>query len=342
VRVNAQLVAADTGSHLWADRFDAPRRGVLEAQDEIVGRLSRAVGLRMVDAEARRAEQAEHAHPGEATAQDYVLRARAAASRRMMAREGVEAARALYALALECDHENADALAGVACMRVHQVVQGHLAAERTALGEAGAAREASLAEAEDELARALAAAPGHLGALKGRAMLLRARGLFADAIAAAEAVLARNPGEPAAHREIGLSLLHLGQAEEAVAAFRRADALASGDDPARWTWLQGLGRALIHLGRDAEAADALRLAAASNPGFAPSHALLAAALALAGEDAPARAALAEFRHAEPGTAVEALARRSAVPSEAAHPLYRSRDGRVLDGLRRAAGLAAAA
>lgn len=341
VRVNAQLVEAGTGAHVWADRFDKPRRGgVLRVQDEIVGRLSRSVGLKVIDAEARRAEQAEREHPGEGTAEDYVLLARAAAHTGMATREGIEAACALYARALERDPGSADALAGVACARVQQVVNGHLEAGRTVRDEA-AAREAHLAEAEAKLARALAAAPSHLAALKGRAMLLRARGAFQDAIAAAEAVLARSPGEPAAHREIGLSLLYLGRAEEAVAWFRRADALASGDDRARWTWLQGLGRALIHLGRDAEAVDALRLAAAGNPAFAPSRALLAAALALAGEDAPARAAMAEFRRAEPGAAVEALARRSAAPFEATDPLYRARDGRVLDGLRRAAELAAA-
>ena len=340
VRVNAQLVAAETGAHLWADRFDMPRHDALQVQDRIVGRLARAVGLQMIDAEARRAEQAERAHPDEGTAEDYVLRGRAAANQPMMTREGIEAACALYAQALERDPESADALAGIACLRIYQVVHGYLEAGRTVRDEAEA-REANLAEAEAKLARALAIAPGHLAALKGRAVLLRARGLFADAIAAAEAVLARNPGEPMAHREIGLSLLYLGRAEEAVTWFRRADALGP-SDPARWTWLQGLGRALTQLGRDREAADALRLAVASNPTFAPSHALLGAALALAGEDTQAGAAMAAFRRAEPRTSVEALVQRCAVPHEATDPLYQSRNARVLEGLRRAAGAAALA
>jgi len=338
VRVNAQLVAADTGVHLWTDRFDKPRRDVLQVQDEIVGRLARSVGLQMIDAEALRAERAEHERPGEVSAQDYVLRARAAASRRMMTRDGIEAVCVLYARALELEPGNADALAGIACARVHQVVEGYLEAGRTVRDEAQA-REASLAEAEEKLSRALAAAPGHFAGMKGRAALLRARGAFADAIAAAEAILAHDPSDLMAHREIALGLLYLGRAE-AVAWFRRADALAPGDDRMRWTWLQGLGRALIQLGRDTEAVDALRLAVASNPTFALSHALLAAALALAGEDAAARAAMAEFRRAEPDTPVEALARRAAVPFEATDPLYKSRNARVLDGLRLAAALAA--
>jgi TolB-like protein/tetratricopeptide (TPR) repeat protein len=341
VRVNAQLVTAETGAHLWADRFDTPRRhgddgDVLEAQDAIVARLSRSVGLQMVGAEARRAEQAEREHPDEGTAQDYVLRAHAAASQSMLTREVVETIHALYARALALEPGNADALAGIACGRIFQVVNGFLDETGRTVREEAQAREASLAEAEEKLARALAIAPGHLKALKGRVVLLRARGLFADAIAAAEALLARSPGDPVAHRETGLSLLYLGRAEEAVAWFRRADALGAGDDPLRWTWLQGLGRALLQLGRDAEAVEALRLAAASNPTFAPSHALLAAALALAGDDAAARVAMAEFRRAEPNTPLEALARRAAVPHEATDPLYQARNARVLEGLRRAA------
>src|SRR5215510_16143378 len=45
VRVNARLVDARTTSGIWAERFDTVRSDILRAQDEIVGRLSRAIGL---------------------------------------------------------------------------------------------------------------------------------------------------------------------------------------------------------------------------------------------------------------------------------------------------------
>lgn len=337
VRVNAQLVAADTGAHVWAERFDTPRWDALQAQDEIVGRLSRAVGLRIVEAEAHRAEQQEHAGASaEEAAKQFVLRGLAQGSRTMATRDDAEAARILYATALELDPGNAGALAGAGLQRVYQVLNGHHAAGQ-GVDDETARREAYLAEAEDKLARALAIAPSHPEVLKARAVLLRARGLFADALAAAEALLARNPGDPIALRETGMNLLYLGRAEEAVTWLKRAGALAP-FDPVRWTWLQGLGCALIQLGRDREAADALRLAATSNPGFAPTHGLLAAALALSGDDLAARAALAQFRRAEPDTSVEVLARRTAVPFEATAPLYQSRNERVLEGLRHAASL----
>ena len=227
-----------------------------------------------------------------------------------------------------------DTMTGLASVRVRQVVNGYRDESGHAVRDE-AAREARLTEAEDMLARALAACPGHPKVFKVRTVLLRARGLFADALAAAEMLLAGNPGDPIAHREIGLNLLCLGRVGEAVAWFRRVDALGPGD-PMRWTWLQGLSRALVQLGRDREAIEVLRQAVASNPRHAPSHALLAAALASKG--AAAQAAMSEFRSAGADTSAKVLARRPAVTLEATDPLHKASNARVVDGVRRAAGL----
>ena len=58
MRVNVQLIDAETGSHLWADRFDKPLADLFDMQDEIVARLAGALNTELVAAEARRAEQA--------------------------------------------------------------------------------------------------------------------------------------------------------------------------------------------------------------------------------------------------------------------------------------------
>ncbi len=58
VRVNVQLIDAETGSHLWAERFDKPLTDLFEMQDEIVARLANALNAQLAAAEARRAEQA--------------------------------------------------------------------------------------------------------------------------------------------------------------------------------------------------------------------------------------------------------------------------------------------
>ena len=58
MRVNVQLIDAETGSHLWAERFDKPLADLFDMQDEIVARLAGALNAQLVAAEARRAEQA--------------------------------------------------------------------------------------------------------------------------------------------------------------------------------------------------------------------------------------------------------------------------------------------
>ena len=58
MRVNVQLIDAETGSHLWAERFDKPLADLFDMQDEIVARLAGALNAQLVAAEARRAAQA--------------------------------------------------------------------------------------------------------------------------------------------------------------------------------------------------------------------------------------------------------------------------------------------
>ena len=58
MRVNVQLIDAESGSHLWAERFDKPLADLFDMQDEIVARLANALNTQLVAAEARRAERA--------------------------------------------------------------------------------------------------------------------------------------------------------------------------------------------------------------------------------------------------------------------------------------------
>jgi len=45
VRVDVQLVDAESGAHVWADRFDTNRTGLSETQDAITSRLARSLNL---------------------------------------------------------------------------------------------------------------------------------------------------------------------------------------------------------------------------------------------------------------------------------------------------------
>ena len=71
VRVNAQLIDAETDAHLWAERFDRDTGDLFALQDEITSRIAIALNLELIGAEAARPTD----HPD---ALDYILRGRAA------------------------------------------------------------------------------------------------------------------------------------------------------------------------------------------------------------------------------------------------------------------------
>ena len=70
LRVNAQLIDAETDTHLWAERFDGDTSDLFALQDEITSRIAVALNLELLGAEAARSTK----HPD---AMDYILRGRA-------------------------------------------------------------------------------------------------------------------------------------------------------------------------------------------------------------------------------------------------------------------------
>jgi adenylate cyclase len=75
VRVNAQLIDAESGAHLWAEQFDTPRADLLQTQDEIVTRLARSMYLQLPEVEAARLKRTPAANPD---AEDLALQCQAA------------------------------------------------------------------------------------------------------------------------------------------------------------------------------------------------------------------------------------------------------------------------
>jgi TolB-like protein len=54
LRVNAQLIDAQTGAHLWAERFDRDTADLFALQDEITSRIANALDIELIGAEAAR------------------------------------------------------------------------------------------------------------------------------------------------------------------------------------------------------------------------------------------------------------------------------------------------
>ena len=298
--VRVQLIEAETNIELWAERFDSTRKDLLDIQDQIVGRLSRAVGLQLVDIEARRSERERPVNP---TALDLVMRGQAVANRPATPQTMI-AARTFFQRALEHDPENVDALAGLAATYVFEVLNSYY----------DTGREHRLHTAKDLIRRALEIEPRHIVALKIHAAVLRAEGKFEEAVTASQAVIVQKPGEPWSYKEIGLSQLYLGRFEEALIWFEKADQIEP-RDPSRWKWFGALGRVQFFLRRDEEAIRSLRLSASANPNDPRAYALLASIYALSGRNDEAGAALAACLSLRPDmtdhTVVPRLVRTSA-------------------------------
>jgi TolB-like protein/tetratricopeptide (TPR) repeat protein len=316
VRVNTRLAETAEGRQLWTERFDTELKSILQVQDEIVGRVSRAIGLKVVDIEARRSLREQDS----AELIDLVMRGKAVLNRPSSPATMVEA-RGLFEQALKVEPTSVDGLAGVAATFVFEFLNGYSGDQR-------------LTQAEMMLERAVMLEPRHLVALKAKAALRRIQGKFEDAITAAQTVIMENPGEPWAYKEIGLSTLYLGRPEPALEWFAKADRIGP-RDPGRWTWLDGRGHSLILLGRDEEAVHALIAALEANPKNLSSHGFLAAAYALLDRTDDARAALAAYLQRRPDTRISTFRRFSPVPLVLTSASYQQQHERLKEGLRRA-------
>src|SRR6202043_1723069 len=112
MRVNVQLIDAESGSHLWAERFDKPLADLFDMQDEIVARLANALNLHLVAAEARRAEQAPNPD-----SMDLYFQGLAWLNKGLTP-DNVAQARSFFDRALAADPDNVDALIGSAAADV--------------------------------------------------------------------------------------------------------------------------------------------------------------------------------------------------------------------------------
>jgi TolB-like protein len=132
VRVNAQLVDAESGGHLWAERFDKPLSNLFSMQDDIVASLASQLGVELMRSEARRAERTPNPDSMDLYFQGmaWLNKGRNPAN--------TARARGFFERALALDPDNFDAAVGMACADVQAAVGYYVddKAERLASVEA--------------------------------------------------------------------------------------------------------------------------------------------------------------------------------------------------------------
>jgi TolB-like protein/class 3 adenylate cyclase len=334
MRVNVQLIDAETGNHLWAERFDKPLADLFDMQDEIVARLAGALNTELVAAEARRAEQAPNAD-------SMGLYFQGLASLNMGMTPGhVAQARGFFDRALAVDPGNVDALVGSA-----------FADARTGALLTGADPAALFTAAEGKLTRALSLVPDHARAhfVLGHVNIFTNR--TAQGIAKCEHALALDRNLANAHALIGFGQHFLGRPEETEAHVAEAMRLSPRDTMA-YLWMAYLGIATNQLGRWEEAILWFRRSIEANRNLPHAHFALAAALAKLGRLEEAHSAVKNRTRARPELRGVPLSnqpgrevRQSDISGSArarSRGYARGRDPRDLTATRRLAEILAAA
>jgi adenylate cyclase len=171
VRVNTQLIDAETDAHLWAERFDRDTGGLFALQNEITSRIAIALNLALIGAEAARPTN----HP---EALDYILRGRAAVLK-PSSRDTHAEAISLFERALALDPRSVEAQTRLA-----------MALEARVLDEMTDSATTDIARAGELIEQALGASPHSPLAHFAKGRLLRVRGRPEEAILEFETVLA--------------------------------------------------------------------------------------------------------------------------------------------------------
>ena len=230
VRVNAQLIDAESGGHLWAERFDKPLSNLFSMQDEIVASLASQLGVELITHEARRAERAPAPD-----SMDLYLQGMAWYNKGRNPAD-IDRARGFFERALALDPNNLDAALGKV-MADFQVAVSYSVDDRFE----------RLHSIEAQLNRVLSQSPNNAGAhfLMGR--ILNQTNRQAQAIDELNRALTLNPNLASAHAIIGLAKLYDGHPEETES--HELEALrASPRDTDAYFWVGWMAEAKLYLG----------------------------------------------------------------------------------------------
>jgi TolB-like protein/class 3 adenylate cyclase/Tfp pilus assembly protein PilF len=283
VQVNVQLIDAESGAHLWADRFETDRVNLAQAQEEITGRLARTLRLELLGAAGR---QIERESTADSDARDLVMRGWAWVYRPTSPANRQEARRA-FEQALTIDSGSVDARVGLASVLSVNLVQG-----------LSSTVQQDQARAEQLLLEALERDPNNARAHEAMAWLRRSEKRWSEAKIEFETALALDRNNSSAAFGLGETFRFLGQPEAAIPYIEKAIKL-SPRDPVLYAFYYGLGTNYLLLGETDKAVELLKTARSENPRLWYIHLWLAGALAIKGDLDDAKVVLAEAIRLKP-------------------------------------------
>ena len=289
VRVNAQLIDAESGAHLWADQFEDDVVDLFKLQDEVVARLARTLQIELVNAEA---QHSLHDRPRNPDAVDLTMRGWALFNQ-SFTKANQQEALALFDQALTLDPTSADALAAAAFTEATSYANGWF--DPSADPYARAMQRAD---------QAILLNPDQAVAHLTRALLIMFKTKPDDArsaneiISESEASLRADPSLANAYLTMAIGNEFLGHYEQGRSDLKQAIRISPRDSYIG-IWHMQLGLELLALGRYNEAIEEGLKAVNSGYHTVLSYTALAAFYAAADRMPEAKAALAEAMKLNP-------------------------------------------
>jgi TolB-like protein len=279
VRVNAQLIDGETGSHLWADRFDENVTELFKLQDEVVARLANTLGYELVKAEAQKNTS------NNPDAIDLLMHGWAALWQQPT-KESTLSGLDYFERAIKIDPKNPEAMVGFGYARLR------------AFGYGWNPTADSWAAQLDLLTKATAINPGCSFAHYVRSQVLIFAKQLPEAIEAAQTAVTLDHNSAHGYYSMALAEVYLSRCEQAIEHVKQAFML-SPRDPISPVWHMILGLSEGCMGRhDVAIAEINRAIDAGYRTFL-SYGYLAGAEAAKGNDDAAKLALAEARRLNP-------------------------------------------
>jgi adenylate cyclase len=320
MRVNAQLIDAGSGAHLWAEQFDTLNGELLQTQDAIIARLANRLDFQLTQAEAARLKRTPGANRD---AEDLALQCAAGQWKVGPIGKEADAAFALCEQALAIDPNNVLALTALG---TKFLVPAELGVSSNPKGD--------LERADQLETKALALDQDAAWAHDEKGLVLLAQGHNDEAIPEFERALALDPSNAEAEFGLGWVHLRLGEFDKSLEYFDKAMRVSPYDRGLAFFYA-GKESANFGLKRYDQAIEQARRAIAINPNYVPyAHTILVAALALTDHDAEAREALQRYLALPSTGPLKTIAAWKAL-LVSQHWLPAGVSERMYDGLRKA-------
>jgi adenylate cyclase len=263
VRITAQLIEADSDSHLWSETYDRTLEDIFAVQDEIAATVVQRLKVTLLGGDP-------HVEPTDPRA--YTLRLQARHLAKRFSAESYEQAIALYEQALAIDPDYVEALGGLANIYINQAnfglrpaaegfelareialktlaVQPRAAFAHVYLASIAIFHDNDLAAAARHYEQALELEPANDIILGNAAGLLLNLGRLEQAVALQEYATARDPLNAVRYSNLGTYYFYSARWDDAIAAYRTALRLS----PNAQQLHSNIGLALMLQGRPEEA-----------------------------------------------------------------------------------------